>query len=181
MNVLVSGGCKNGKSGFAQQTAMELAVGGPRYYVATMIPSDREDRERIARHIRNREGLGFETLEVGRRIEDCLTLAAPDATFLVDSVTALLLNELFCDPAGEQADPKAVKRCREGMKKLMAGAKNVVFVSDYIYSDAFRYDAYTELYRASLAALDRFLAQTCDTVAELCAGRVIYHKGGLPV
>ena len=40
MTVFVSGGAKNGKSGFAQNLAVKLARGGKRYYVATMIPVD---------------------------------------------------------------------------------------------------------------------------------------------
>ena len=180
MNVLLSGGCKNGKTGFAQDIAVMLSGVGKRYYVATMIPYDGEDRARIARHIDDRAGMGFETLEVGRDIASCLTLAEPESTFLVDSVTALLLNELFPETHNGEADPEAVNRCRVGLLKLAAGAKNAVFVTDYIYSDAMRYDEFTENYRASLASLDRALAEVCDTVIELCAGNVIFHKGGLP-
>ena len=180
MNVLISGGCKNGKTSFAQDIAVKLSSEGNRYYVATMIPYDGEDRERIARHIEDRAGMGFATLEVPRDIASCLSLAKPDATFLVDSVTALLLNELFPKTHNGEADPDAVDRCRTGLLNLAEGAKNAVFVTDYIYSDAMRYDAFTENYRASLAALDCALAEVCDVVIELCAGNVIFHKGGLP-
>lgn len=180
MNILISGGCKNGKSGFAQDIAVRLSGNEKRYYVATMIPYDGEDRTRIARHIEDRAGMGFETLEIGRNIASCLTLAEPDSTFLVDSVTALLLNELFPATHEGGADPEAVTRCRTGLLKLAASAKNAVFVTDYIYSDAVRYDDFTENYRASLAALDRALAEVCDVVIELCAGNMIFHKGGLP-
>ena len=180
MNVLISGGCKNGKTGFAQDIAVKLSPEGNRYYVATMIPYDGEDRARIARHIEDRAGMGFDTLEVPRNIASCLTLTKPDATFLMDSVTALLLNELFPETHNGEADPDAVNRCRDGLLKLAEGAKNAVFVTDYIYSDAIRYDEFTENYRASLAALDCALAEVCDTVIELCAGNVIFHKGGLP-
>ncbi len=180
MNVLISGGCKNGKSGFAQDIAVKLSPEGNRYYVATMIPYDSEDRARIIRHIKDRAGMGFETLEIGRKIESCLTLAKPDSTFLVDSVTALLLNELFPETHHGEADPNALNRCCEGLLKLAAGAKNAIFVTDYIYSDAMRYDDFTENYRASLASLDRALAEVCDVVIELCAGNVIFHKRGLP-
>lgn len=180
MNVLISGGCKNGKTSFAQDIAVKLSPEGNRYYVATMIPYDGEDRERIARHIEDRAGMGFATLEVPRDIASCLTLAKPDATFLADSVTAFLLNELFPETHNGEADPDAVDRCRTGLRKLAEGAKNAVFVTDYIYSDAMRYDEFTENYRASLAALDCALAEVCDVVIELCAGNVIFHKGGIP-
>ena len=79
----------------------------------------------------------------------------------------------------EGADPAAAERCRAGLLNIKKEAGNAVFVSDYIYSDAIRYDAFTENYRASLAMLDRSLASVCDTVIELCAGNVIFHKGGI--
>ncbi|MBQ8509468.1 MAG: bifunctional adenosylcobinamide kinase/adenosylcobinamide-phosphate guanylyltransferase [Clostridia bacterium] len=180
MNVLISGGCKNGKSGFAQDIAVKLSGNGKRYYVATMIPYDGEDRSRIARHIEDRAGMGFETLEIGRDIASCLDGAESDSTFLVDSITALLLNELFPETHNGDADPEAAERCRSGLLKLAASAGNAVFVTDYIYSDAIRYDSFTENYRAALASLDRALAEVCETVIELCAGNVIFHKGGLP-
>ena len=179
MNVFISGGCKNGKTGFAQEIAVRLSGGSRRYYVATMLPYDDEDRERIARHIAEREGLGFETLEQPRDIADCLKRTAPDATLLIDSVTALLVNEMYPAMQKEGADPKAADRCRAGLLAIAAKAQNAVFVSDYLYSDAARYDAFTENYRASLARIDRALAGVCDVVIELCAGNVIFHKGGI--
>lgn len=177
MKVFISGGSKSGKSAFAQNAALHLARGGRRYYVATMIPYDSEDRARVARHIADRAGMGFETLELGRGIDKCLALAAPGATFLVDSVTALLLNEMCPDSHSDGADPDAAKRCVDGLLKVAEGAGNAVFVSDYIYSDAIRYDSFTEHYRAALARIDRALAVACDTVIELCAGNAIVHKG----
>lgn len=177
MTVFLSGGCKNGKSSYAQQVALRLSGDGARTYVATMIPYDGEDRARIARHVADRAGMGFETLELGRRIERCLDLADPRGTFLVDSVTALLLNEMYPADHGGDADPDAARRCVEGLLRVAKGAGNAVFVSDYIYSDAIRYDAFTEKYRADLAMIDRALASVCDTVLELCAGNILVHKG----
>lgn len=177
MNVFISGGCKNGKSSLAQDLAVALSKDSPRYYVATMIPFDDEDRERIKKHIQNREGMGFTTVEQGRDVSACLEKADPRATFLVDSVTALLLNELFPDFSAPP-DPEGEKRCIEGLLKLAAGAENAVFVSDFIYSDADKYGEFTELYRSALARIDGALARYCDTVIEMCAGTPVYHKGG---
>ena len=177
MNVLISGGCKNGKSGFTQEIAVRLSPGGNRYYVATMIPYDAEDRKRIERHIADRADMGFRTLEIGRGIVSCLEAAEGNGTFLIDSVTALLMNEMFSSHAGD-ADPGAVGRCIRELTEIARRAENAVFVSDYIYSDAARYDAFTETYRAALAAVDRALAGECGTVIELCAGNAIFHKGG---
>ena len=40
MKFFFSGGCKNGKSTIASHLAVQLARGGPLYYVATMVPQD---------------------------------------------------------------------------------------------------------------------------------------------
>ena len=180
MNIFISGGNKNGKSGYAQDAAVKLAAGGKLYYVATMIPYDDEDRARIDRHIENRAGMGFETIESGRDIQKVFDTADESGTFLVDSTTALLLNEMFPNSYSEKADSEAAKRSIAGLLEIADRAANVVFVSDYIYSDAARYDEFTEEYRSSLASIDRALAERCDTVIEVCAGNLIVHKGKLP-
>ena len=55
---------------YAQKIARDMSrqQGVPLYYLATMIPVDDEDRARIARHLSEREGWGFETIEQGRNI-----------------------------------------------------------------------------------------------------------------
>ena len=87
---------------------------------------------------------------------------------------------MFPDFSNPDADPRAAVRCREGLLALAEGAAHTVFVSDYIYSDAARYDAFTENYRADLASIDRALAEAADTVIELSAGIPVFRKGGLP-
>lgn len=179
MNIFVSGGNKNGKSGYAQELAARLAKGGKLYYVATMIPYDDEDRARVIRHIESRAGMGFETIEAGRNIQTVFDKADENGTFLVDSTTALLLNEMYPGSYDEDADTEAASRCISGLLEIARRAGNAVFVSDYIYSDAARYDDFTEMYRSSLASIDRALAEACDSVIEVCAGNLIVHKGEL--
>ncbi len=179
MTYFLSGGAKNGKSTLAQNLAVSLAQGGKHYYIATMIPVDDEDRERIRRHVADREGLGFETIECGRHILSCLETADPDGTFLLDSVTALLMNELFPAEKNYEMDIQAAARCVGELTAFVRTVRNAVIVSDYLYSDAIRYDKSTEVYRRCLADIDRALAGVCDTVVEVSAGQVILHKGEL--
>lgn len=180
MIVFITGGAKNGKSSFAQDLAVELAQGGKRYYIATMIPCDEEDRARIQHHVADRDGLGFETIEQGRDIATCLNNADTSGSFLLDSVTALLLNELYPDPVTWALDPTAPERCERGLLELCDRVSNLVLVSDYIYSDAAKYDPETEAFRRGLARLDRSLARRADTVIEVSAGSRIMLKGRLP-
>lgn len=174
MTVFISGGAKNGKSALAQNLA--VALGEKRYYVATMIPTGEEDMERIRRHIADRDGLGFETVECSKNI---MSVADPDGTFLVDSVTALIQNALFPIEKNYAMDPEAACRCADELIEFAGTVRHAVFVSDYIYSDAERYSESTEMYRKTLADIDRRLAQACDTVIEVTAGRYTVHKGKL--
>ena len=179
MIYFITGGAKNGKSTLAQDLAVAMARGGLHYYIATMIPADEEDHRRIARHIADREGMGFQTVECGRNILTVLDQVDRDATFLLDSATALLLNELFPDPASGEMDVPAAEACALDLVTFAKSVRNLVIVSDYIYSDAARYDKYTETYRKCLADIDRGLAAVSDTVLEVSAGNVYVHKGDL--
>lgn len=179
MIVLISGGAKSGKSHYAQDLAVQLSGGGKRYYIATMIAADAEDKERIRKHILDRDGMGFETVECGRRILSCLDRVDVFGSFLLDSTTALLMNELF-DPTDWHLDEARGIECGDELVTFAKRVSNIVIVSDYLYSDAARYDEITETYRKCLAAIDRKLAAIADCVLEMSAGNWIVHKGELP-
>ena len=179
MIILISGGAKNGKSDYAQELAVKLSE-GKHYYVATMIPADGEDQARIARHLDSRAGMGFETVEQGRNLLDCLEYTDPDASYLLDSTTALLLNEIYPDHESWKPDETAPQRVAREVTRFCRRVKHAVVVSDCIYCDAQRYDGETELYRAGLALIDREVAKIADTVIEASAGQFIVYKGELP-
>lgn len=179
MTYFISGGAKNGKSTLAQNIA--VALGGKRYYVATMISTGSEDDDRIRRHIADRAGLGFETVECFRNIMDCLNTADKDGVFLVDSVTALIQNSLFPMEKNYEMDLEAANRCAGELVEFAHTVRHAVFVSDYIYSDAEAFSESTEMYRKCLASIDRRLAQICDTVIEVSAGQSIVYKGEIRI
>ena len=179
MTYLISGGAKNGKSTLAQNLAVALSGGGKRYYVATMISSGEEDDDRIRRHIADRAGMGFETVECFTNVLSLLDTTDPAGTFLVDSATALLQNAMFPAQNGYRLDLAAARRCAEELIQFATRVENAIFVSDYIYSDAGIYPETTELYRRCLADIDRRLAAVCDTVVEVTGGNYIVHKGAL--
>ena len=176
MTVFVSGGAKCGKSSIAQDLTVALAKGGKHYYVATMIPTGEEDQARIHRHLADRDGMGFETVECFKNI---LSVAESDGTFLVDNITSLIQNALFPVEKNYEMDLEAANRCADELIAFAKIVRHAVFVSDYIYSDAERYSESTEMYRKCLASIDRRLAEICDTVVEVSAGQMIIHKGDL--
>ena len=174
MNIFISGGCKNGKSYYAQKLAksQEKEEGGL-YYIATMIPSDAEDYERIVRHQSERAGWGFETIECKKSIND--ELSKIDGSFLIDSITALLSNEMFDNDGNFDKD--ASERVAKDLSLFLDNHKDVVLVSDYIYSDAIKYEKLTEEYIKGLAHVDRILAKKCELVMEVSYGNVRVAKG----
>lgn len=206
MNVFVSGGCKNGKSYFAQRLAKEMAEEKnlPLYYVATMRPTDEEDKARIRRHIEDRDGWGFVTIEqaedICKALKQCGTAENREAesianrrcerargeaeaesaqvqgVFLLDSVTALLSNEMFA--ADGSIHPEAGAKVAEDLKRFAELTGNTVFVSDYIYSESRLFDELTEKYRESLALCDRTLAAACEQVYEVTYSIAKSHKNG---
>ena len=188
MTIFISGGCKNGKSSIAEDACVKLAKGGPLYYIATMQAFDDEDRARIKRHIQSRDGKGFVTLEQPKNILEILNKCdAANSTFILDSVTALMINELYSssDAMGEEtydmtSDKNAAQRVAAQLTELCDKVRNIVFVSDYIYQEADNYSDYTLEYLQSLSTVDKALAKKCDVVCEITFGNVITYKGELP-
>jgi len=179
MTVFLSGGAKCGKSSLAQDLTVALSGDGKHYYVATLIPGGSEDDDRIRRHLADRAGLGFETVECFRNIMECLDSADREGAFLVDSVTSLVQNALFPAEKNYAMDVKAAHRCADELITFAHTVRHAVFVSDYIYADGVRYSESTEAYRKCLADIDRRLAKVCDTVIEVSAGQPIIYKGEL--
>ena len=177
MKIFISGGSKSGKSMRAQQLSQKMRKpNAPLYYLATMIPADSEDETRITRHRQDREGCGFNTVEAGRDIVSAVDKCDRQGTYLLDSITALLANEMFM-PDG-RVEPDAYKKVADDLTSVLDRIDNMVIVSDFIYSDAFLYDDLTEAYRRGLAFIDRQMARICDVVLEACGGICIAHKGG---
>jgi len=176
MKIFISGGCKNGKSFYGQHLAKKQQEGRNLYYIATMTAVDNEDDERIHKHRANREGWGFITIEQHSNIQNILDSCNHTGSFLLDSLTALLANEMFLQDGNVFVS--AAEKITKELSLICEKVNNIVIVSDYIYSDAAIYDPLTEMYRNSLAALDRFVARHCDVVLEISNTQVILHKGG---
>ena len=175
MRILLVGGSKSGKSSLAQDIVIKLAPGGERIYWAAMEPVDPEDDERILKHIADRDGLGFTTVERGR---DLISGELPlkDSAVLFDSVTALLANEMF----GNGFDPEAPERALCELLALSGKCAHFVCVADEIFRDGAVYDETTEAYRRGLALILRGLAEKFDAAAEVVCGIPKPYKGGLP-
>ncbi len=180
MRIFISGGCKNGKSSYAEQLAYEQSKPNsfdtiPLIYIATMKPVDQEDKARIKRHIASRSHLPFTTIEIPHNIAQSMEKQEQNASYLLDSTTALLANEMF-SPDGS-VNFEAGDEISQQLEQVLSKFPNMVIVSDYLYSDAMNYDHFTEAYRKNLAQIDKTCAKCCDIVIEVCYHNNIFHKG----
>ena len=166
MRILLIGGSKSGKSTMGQRLTRAFAAGAPMYYWATMEPTDEEDLARIARHLKDREGWGFETIERGRDLLPALERIDPAGAVLFDSITAQLACEMF----GETIDKTAPARAGEELLTVSRYPEHFICTCDDLWRGGGRFDEWTELYRAGLAQICRRLAAEFDVVCEMTAG-----------
>jgi len=181
-NILISGGCKNGKSYYAQRRAKEMSEKEklPLYYLATMDPHDDEDEKRIMRHRNDRKGWGFTTIECSSDICSILSDPRVDAggVFLLDSVTALMANEMF-PPDTAYDKMSCAAGCEKALRELCdfaASSANVIFVSDSICCDALYYEELSEMYIKSLSEAEASIAGLCDEVIEVTFGNICRYR-----
>lgn len=177
MRILLLGGSKSGKSHLAQELCKALSPHAPLVYWATMRPTDAEDRLRIEKHLDDRAGWGFETVEQGRDLPDALERISPSSAVLFDSVTAYLANEMFSEDGMKE---NAAEKAAAELKTVSHFPAHFVCVCDELWRDGKIYDGWTENYRRGLAQICRELAAEFDTVCEVVCGIPHIWKGELP-
>lgn len=172
MRTIVLGGAACGKSEYAEALAVTLPV--PRFYIATMMPFDKEDILRIERHRAMRAEKGFHTMEQYTALAD---IKLPErGTVLLECLGNLTANELFSD---QGAGAGAYEAIIEGLIRLEAQCDDLVVVSNDVFSDGSTYTDETITYIKTLAAVNNALANRYDRVVELVCGIPLTHKGGI--
>ena len=157
-----------------QRLTRQLADGGPMIYWATLEPRDGEDRAIVRRHLAEREGWGFQTLERSRELPPGLAAVPPESAVLFDSVTACLACQMFSAP---EPDGEAPRRTAEELLVISRHPAHFVCVCDELWRDGVTYETWTETYRRGLAEICRTLAAEFDVVCELTAGLPRLWKG----
>ena len=168
---LITGGSGSGKSAYAE--AQILALNGEcRIYLATMYPYDEESRQRIARHRKMRAEKNFTTVECYRDLEK--TEIPEHADVLLECMSNLTANEMFW-PEGAGSDTE--EQILRGVEWLRRKARNLVIVSNEIFSDGCEYDSGTKEYQRTLGKINCRLAELADRVTEVVYGIPLEVKG----
>ncbi len=193
--ILVTGGAASGKSEYAERRIRELYdsydLSGKRLlYLATMQKDgSAETDSRIAKHRRQRQGRGFETLEKSCCLETLEMMNENEAAeksrcfILLEDLGNLLANEMYLpegrlsgfdrnDLAGE-----ALRRyILAPLQRLAAHSEILLIVSNEIFSDGGDYDPETFRYIHGLGKLHRWLAAEAAEVTEVVCGLPLQKK-----
>jgi len=166
---LVYGGSGCGKSAYAEDCIMKFQASA-RYYIATMKVFGEEERRKIARHQKLREGKGFSVLEysedVGRAAAE---IYGKNAAVLLECMSNLVANEMFQSETPKAPDEVASK-VAEDVLLLDKAAQSLVVVSNSVFQDGNVYDESTMQYIKALGKVNCLLAEHAEEVVEVVAG-----------
>ncbi|MBQ8598544.1 MAG: bifunctional adenosylcobinamide kinase/adenosylcobinamide-phosphate guanylyltransferase [Oscillospiraceae bacterium] len=114
--ILISGSNGSGKSLFAERLVSQTS--GKRYYIATMHAQTENNHARIEKHRRQREGLGFETLELPYELGSAPV--GKDSVVLLEDVSNLLANAMFEKGGSVASVLEDICRLKDRCKLLIA-------------------------------------------------------------
>ncbi len=171
MFILITGGCKNGKSSIAEKILTSYDT--PRFYIATMEPFGSEAEEAIARHRKIREGKNFTAIE---KYTDISEITLPrNCGVLLECMCNLCANEMF---SAKERNP-AEKIIRD-TETLIKSAEIFVAVTNQVGGDGIKYSLETMEYIKQMGLLNDGLAALADIVIEAVFGIPVSLKGELP-
>ena len=171
----------SGKSAYAERRAAELAelraseTGTPhtKIYIAAaeVRADDSEMLARVERHRLRRKGMDFTTIECSRDLGELML--PEDACVLVESLSVWTANEMF---AASGVNHSAGEKVCADFVKIYGQVKDIVLVSDDVFSDGAEYDSLTEEYMRILGGLHVKLAALADEVIEVVSGLPVRYK-----
>jgi adenosylcobinamide kinase/adenosylcobinamide-phosphate guanylyltransferase len=178
--VLVVGGCRSGKSAYAQ--ALAEAIAPDRLFVATCAVIDEELRTRVARHRAARRDRGWETVEEQLDLAGALRRWRRQGVVLVDCVTLWINNLLYA--AQQQNRPwdeaEAADRCREVLDAAAGCDGTVIFVSNEVGMGIVPESPAARRYRDLVGRANQVIAARADRVTLVSCGIPLPLKGMTP-
>jgi adenosylcobinamide kinase/adenosylcobinamide-phosphate guanylyltransferase len=175
--VLVTGGCRSGKSGYAQRLAESLPP--TRLFVATCPVTDEEIQHRIQEHRRAREDHGWETVEEQCDLAGVFRRQRQYQVLLVDCVT-LWINNLMYHAQREGrslTEANVAEHCRQVLDAAEDCTGTVIFVTNEVGLGVVPENAQARRYRDLVGRANQVLAARSDTVTLLCCGIPMQVKG----
>ncbi|MHC4404462.1 MAG: bifunctional adenosylcobinamide kinase/adenosylcobinamide-phosphate guanylyltransferase [Planctomycetota bacterium] len=175
--ILITGGCRSGKSAHAQRLAESLV--GRHVYVATCPVTDDEMRERIARHQQQRRRHDWETVEESIDLADAILHAGTAAIVLVDCLTLWVNNVMYeADKQGTKVEEHDIERlCGQVLTACCRHDGTVLFVTNEVGMGIVPDNAISRRYRDLVGRCNQTIAANADEVTLVACGIPLTLKG----
>ncbi len=168
--ILVSGGSRSGKSGYAQK--MAESIGEPRLFTATCPRIDTEIDDRIKKHILDRQGKRWKTLEEEIDLGNVIRNNHEYVVILIDCLTLWINNLLF------NKKSKAKPLCEEDIvvlsEQILKEARihngTIIFVTNEVGSGIVPESSESRLYRDLVGRCNQCIASSADEVILVSCG-----------
>ncbi|WP_456387459.1 bifunctional adenosylcobinamide kinase/adenosylcobinamide-phosphate guanylyltransferase [Desulfolithobacter sp.] len=175
--ILISGGCRSGKSAFAQQLAEE--TGDQLIFLATSPPLDQEMQERIRLHREERAHRGWQTVEEQIHLARAIGHSPPQATILLDCLTLWINNMLYLsEKRGILVDEKSVKdRAEELLSTCRERPGTVIMVTNEVGLGIVPENRLARRYRDLVGRCNQCVGRQADQVYLVSCGVPLKLKG----
>ncbi|MCM8537358.1 MAG: bifunctional adenosylcobinamide kinase/adenosylcobinamide-phosphate guanylyltransferase [Lentisphaeraceae bacterium] len=166
---LVTGGCRSGKSTFAEKLLLQKS--GPHVYIATCPNIDDEMDDRISKHQQRRESFGWDTVEEEVDLTR-MVYQHNGSSILVECITLWVNNLLYkSEQAGELlTESEMVKFTKELLSMVQKVEGEVVFVTNETGLGVMPDNALARRYTDLCGRCNQMIATVADDVYFMVSG-----------
>lgn len=175
--ILITGGARSGKSGFALQLAE--ASQGERYFFATCPCTDDEMGERIQLHIEERANRNWTTIEEETGLVDALSQCPDDTVIVIDCLTLWVNNLMYhADLQGTSFAEQDVVLLTDLLIDRVGQMKaTVIMVSNEVGLGIVPESETGRKYRDFVGRCNQRIGNAADQVYLVCCGIPLQIKG----
>jgi adenosylcobinamide kinase / adenosylcobinamide-phosphate guanylyltransferase len=175
--ILITGGCRSGKSILAQQIAEKITES--KVYIATAPALDEEMALRIARHQAARQASGWQTVEETLDIAGVIHKMKKNQTLLVDCLTLWINNLMYeAEKRGtEISEDDIVEKCRNIVAACHVHTGTIVFVTNEVGMGIVPDNPAARRFRDLAGRCNQFMAAAAEVVIFMASGLPLYLKG----
>ena len=125
---LITGGVRSGKSAYALALGQDLPK--PAVFIATAPALDEEMKRRIARHRRQRQDLGWQTIEAQTDLKGAIEARADAPTVLVDCLGIWINNLLYHKGMDVVGEDFMARTCQDVIEVCRNQSGNLILVTN---------------------------------------------------
>ncbi len=177
--ILITGGSRSGKSGYAQRLAESLAE--KKLFIATCPVLDPELRARVDRHRADRAGRCWDTIEEQTELASVLRDRPNYPVILIDCLTLWINNRMYhAEQAGVTLTEEAIAAASlEVVAACRATAATVILVTNEVGMGVIPDNAPARLFRDLSGRCNQIIAAAAEEVFLLVSGLPLILKKSL--